>query len=154
MIEISVPNRDTYTLHHATFDVNGTLATDGQLIAGVDTLLAALGRRLHIHLLTADTHGKQAAIDAALGLSAHIITGGAAEKADIVRALGASHVVAVGNGANDAPMFSAAALSIAVLGEEGLAVETLLAADLMVRHVHDALHLLLRPNRLVASLRR
>ncbi|GAB4435199.1 MAG: HAD family hydrolase [Anaerolineae bacterium] len=154
MIEIEIPGRGVLTLHHAAFDVNGTLATDGRLIEGVDTLLATLRERVAVHLLTADTHGRQAAIDAQLGLSARIITRGAAEKAEIVRALGAEHVVAVGNGANDAPMFGAAALAIAVLGEEGLAVAALQSADVVVRHIHDALALLLTPRRLVATLRR
>ncbi|MBN1285300.1 MAG: HAD hydrolase family protein [Anaerolineae bacterium] len=154
MIEVAIPGRGALALHHAAFDVNGTLATDGELIEGVAALTAELGQRLTVHLLTADTHGKQAAIDAQLGLKARIITQGAPEKAAVVRALGGAHVVAIGNGANDAPMFEAAALSIAVLGEEGLAVETLQAADIVVRHIHDALRLLLSPNRLVASLRR
>ena len=45
-------------------------------------------------------------------------------------------------------------LAIAVLGEEGLAMETLNAADVVVPHVNAALDLLLNPLRLVATLRR
>ncbi len=154
MIEIEVPGRGMYTLHHAAFDVNGTLATDGKLIEGVGALLAELHKHVEVHLLTADTYGAQAAIDAQLGLTARIITQGAAEKAAIVRAMGAEHVVAIGNGANDAPMFAEAALAIAVQGEEGLSVEAIQAADVVVRGIHDAIRLLLTPRRLVASLRR
>lgn len=154
MIKMNIPGRDNLNLYHAAFDVNGTLATGGELITGVESLIAELREHLTIHLLTADTHGKQAAIDAQLGLKAHIITQGAQEKAAFVRELGRQHVIAIGNGTNDAPMFKEAALSIAVLGEEGLAVETLQAADIVVRHIHDALRLLLSPTRLVASLRR
>jgi soluble P-type ATPase len=71
-----------------------------------------------------------------------------------IEQLGAEHVVAIGNGANDAGMLSAAALGIAVLGAEGLAVEALLAAAVVVGCIEDGLDLLLHPQRLVATLRR
>jgi P-type E1-E2 ATPase len=154
LIELNIPGRGLIRLRHLVTDVNGTLAFDGVLLTGVSRALLALRDRLELHLLTADTHGRQHLIDAQLGTTARIITQGAAEKAAIVRELGAEHVVAIGNGANDAPMFKEAALAIAVLGEEGLAVEALQAADVMVRRIHDALNLLLMPDRLRASLRR
>ncbi len=154
MIEIDIPGRGLYTLHHAAFDVNGTLAVGGELVEGAAPLLARLGQQLEIHMLTADTHGRQHLIDQALDMEARIITEGAEEKAAIVRALGAAGVVAIGNGANDAAMFAEAALAIAVLGDEGLAVEALQAADVVVKRIHDAANLLLLPDRLVATLRR
>jgi soluble P-type ATPase len=51
-------------------------------------------------------------------------------------------------------MLSAAALGIAVLGQEGLDPEALQAADLLVTQIADALDLLLHPQRLVATRRR
>jgi soluble P-type ATPase len=51
-------------------------------------------------------------------------------------------------------MLSSAALGIAVLGPEGLAVEALRAAHVVVARIEDALDLLLHPQRLVATLRR
>ncbi len=151
---IDIPNRGQLHLRHAVFDVNGTLACDGVLVEGIKPLIDQLRTQMQVHMLTADTHGRQHSIDAQLGFSARIITRGAVEKAEIVRELGADQVVAIGNGANDAPMFQAAALAIAVLGDEGLAVETLQQADVVVRHIHNALGLLLNPNRLRATLRR
>jgi soluble P-type ATPase len=71
-----------------------------------------------------------------------------------VAKLGPSQTVAIGNGANDARMLAAAVLGIATLGPEGLATITLQAADLVVGRVEDALDLLLRPQRLIATLRR
>ncbi len=154
MIQIDIPGRGSITLNHAVFDVNGTLAFDGRLLPGVAERFAVLQAHLMLHMLTADTHGMQASIDAALGLPATIITGGTSEKADRVRQLGSADVVAIGNGANDAAMLEAAALGIAVLGPEGLAVPALQAADLVVFSITDALDLLLNPRRLVATLRR
>ena len=60
----------------------------------------------------------------------------------------------MGNGANDAGVLKAAAIGIAVLGEEGLAVEALLAADIVTPGAVEALGLLEFPTRLIATLRR
>ncbi len=75
-------------------------------------------------------------------------------KLEYVRALDANRVVAIGNGRNDRAMIEAAALGIAVIQVEGAAVETLLAADIAVSSVLDALDLLASPLRLAATLRR
>jgi P-type E1-E2 ATPase len=80
--------------------------------------------------------------------------GEASQKAAFVRGLGAEHVVAIGNGANDAAMLQKAAIGIAVLGPEGLALEALLAADVVAPDILTALELLQDPARLVATLRR
>ncbi|MBP7691750.1 MAG: HAD family hydrolase [Anaerolineales bacterium] len=156
MIELTIPGRGILQVEHLVCDVNGTLAKDGHLLDKVARLVAALKDRLTVHLLTADTYGRQAAIDLQLGLRAvRLQPGGEAEqKADYVRALGAEHVIAVGQGANDAAMLKTAAIGIAVLGDEGLAVEALVNADLVAASIYDALNLLEFPTRLVATLRR
>ncbi len=155
-LEIAIPGRGTIVLHHAVFDVNGTLATDGVLIEGVAERLQALKDHLEIHLLTADTHGGQAEIDRLLGLTAQRLRPGGEreQKALYVSSLGAENVVAIGNGANDVGMLEIAAIGIAVLGTEGLNGEALRTADVVVTSIHDALDLLLKPKRLSATLRR
>jgi P-type E1-E2 ATPase len=156
MIELNLPGATHLHLDHLVLDVNGTLALDGRLLEGVAERIAALQGQVSVHLLTADTHGRQATIDQVLGLQAvRLKPGGeAGQKGDYVRSLGAENVAAVGNGANDAEMLKAAALSIAVLGGEGLAIATLLAADALACGPLDALDLLLNPRRLVATLRK
>lgn len=153
MIEVDIPGRGPLRLDHVVFDVNGTIALDGDLLPGVAERIAALRQQVGVHLLTADTHGKQAEIDAALGLQASVVSS-PVEKMAYVLNLGADEVVAIGNGANDSNMFQAAVLSIAVLGPEGLSGETLRSADVLVGSITDALDLLLHPRRLVATLRR
>ncbi len=142
-------------LVHLVFDVNGTLAVDGVLMDGLVKRIAALRDRLQVHLLTADTHGRQAIIDRQLNLVAVRVEPGdeRQQKADYVRQLGAEMVVAIGQGANDAAMLKEAGLGICVLSPEGTAVETLLAADLVVPDIFTALDLLEKPLRLIASLR-
>lgn len=156
MIELNIPGRGALCLEHLVSDVNGTLAVDGQLIKGVARKLSTLRDRLTIHLLTADTHGKQAIIDQQLNLQAVCIKPGneAIQKADYVRNLGAETVVALGQGANDAEMLKAAALGICVMSVEGVASETLISADLVMPNILSALELLDKPLRIVASLRK
>jgi P-type E1-E2 ATPase len=156
MIELTVPGRGILELEHLVTDVNGTLAIDGQLIEGVVKRITALRDRLNIHMLTADTHGRQAVIDQQLALTAiRIAPGGeATQKADYVRKLGGDKVVAIGQGANDAEMLELAALGICVMSQEGAAKETLLAADIVVPNILAAFELLEKPLRIVASLRK
>jgi P-type E1-E2 ATPase len=156
MIELTIPGRGTVQLDHLVCDVNGTLALDGKLIEGVARALGALRDRLEIHLVTADTHGRQSIIDQQLGVQAVRLVPGdeAGQKAAFVRQLGAERVVAIGQGANDAGMLSAAAIGIALISPEGLAVAALQAADLLAGDILSALELLEKPLRLVATLRK
>jgi len=156
MIELNIPGRGQVQLLHLVCDVNGTLALDGQLLEGLSRPLAALRDRLELHLLTADTHGKQQIIDQQINLRAERIQPGgeAAQKAAYVRSLGAENVIAIGQGANDAEMLRQAAIGVCVLSKEGTAVETLLAADVVLPDIYRAVELLENPLRLVATLRK
>jgi len=156
MIELNIPGYGILRLEHLVCDVNGTLAVDGQLAEGLPRSMRALRDRLQIHLLTADTHGKQAIIDQQLGLQAVRIQPGneAGQKAEYVHRLGAEQVVAIGQGANDATMLQAAALGICILSREGSATQSVLSADLLVPDIYAALELLEKPLRIVATLRK
>ena len=155
MIKLDIPGRGVVQLAHLVCDVNGTLAVDGQLHAGVAQIFATLRERLSLHLLTADTHGRQSIIDQQLDLEAVRVTRGneAAQKAEYVRSLGSEHVAAIGQGANDAAMLKAAAIGIGILSVEGLSGDALLAADIIVPDIYAALGLLEKPLRIVATLR-
>ena len=156
MIELNIPGRGIIQLDHLVSDVNGTLALDGRLHEELARVLKPLRDQLEVHLLTADTHGQQHLIDQQLNLQAVRIQPGneAGQKAEYVRCLGAERVVAIGQGANDAAMLNAAVLGICVLSKEGVALETLLAADLLVPDIFYAFELLEKPLRIVASLRK
>ena len=156
MIELNIPGRGSLRLEHLVTDVNGTLAVDGVLIDGVAKRVAAIQDRLRVHMLTADTHGRQALIDKQLNLVATRLGAGneQEQKRSFVEKLNAASVVAIGQGANDAAMLKAAALGICVLSPEGIALETLLAADVVVPDIMAAFDLLDKPVRLVATLRK
>jgi P-type E1-E2 ATPase len=155
MIQMDIPGRGTLRIAHVVLDVNGTLAKDGRLLDKVAKPLTALRDRVTIHLLTADTYGRQDNIDLMLGLRAIRIQPGdeGQQKAEYVQQLGAASVIAIGQGANDAAMLRAAAIGVAVLGDEGLASSALQAADIVMGSIFDALNLLEYPTRLIATLR-
>ena len=156
MIEVIIPGREPLRLQHLVSDVNGTLALDGNLIDGITKRLATLRDRLNIHLLTADTHNRQSAIDQQLDLVAAYVKPGnePQQKAKFVRNLGAETVVAIGQGANDVAMLKAAVIGIGILSPEGIASEAILAADLLVPDIFSALALFEKPLRIVATLRK
>jgi soluble P-type ATPase len=155
MIELAIPGFGDLKLRHLVLDYNGTLSCDGVLLDGVREALASLAEHVQIHVLTADTFGSAAASLAGLPCTLKVLPAAdqAQAKAEYVRALGAGGCAAVGNGRNDRLMLKESALGMAVVQEEGAAVETLLAARLVFRDIRRALEALLHPLRLTASLR-
>ena len=152
MIRVDIPPRGWVELRHAVFDVNGTLALDGEPFPGVVDRLRALANVLSLHALTAGTHGNIADLEHMLGIPLQMITTGD-EKTRYVEQLGAEHVIAIGNGVNDTGMLRRAAIGVAVLGGEGVAISSLQAADVLVLSPIDAIDLVLKPKRLGATLR-
>ena len=155
MIELNIPGRGALQLEHLVCDVNGTLAVDGQLIDGVAAAIGRLHNRLQIHMVTADTYGRQNNIDQRLNLQAVRLQPGneSEQKAAYVRQIGAQITAAIGQGANDAGMIKEAALGICVLSAEGAAALTLMVSDLVLPDIISALEILENPIRIVASLR-
>lgn len=154
-MQIAIPGFGTLRLEHLVLDYNGTLALDGRPLPGVKTRLKRLARSVRIHVVTADTFGKARAGLRGVNCRLEILESGAEDraKAAYVRRLGSSHVACIGNGRNDRRMLRIAGVGIAVVQAEGAAAEAVAAADLLVPSMTDALDLLLRPRRLIASLR-
>ena len=152
VIEVVVPGRAALAVRHLVLDLNGTLALDGRVLAGIPERVTALREHLRVHILTAGSHGHVEEATRVLGLQPIPISSGE-EKSAHVRALGPETVAAMGNGANDVLMLREAALAIAVLGPEGLCPDALRAADVVVGDPCAGLDLLLYPTRLVATLR-
>ena len=162
MIEVEIPGGAVLAIENVVLDMNGTLAVDGKLLEGVAERVRLLAERVQVTVLTADTHGGARHLEKELGVRTVVLKRGDSpkpapedqQKADFVGSLGAKHTAAVGNGTNDARMLQECALGICVVGREGAAAATLAAADVVVCDVRDALDLLLKPIRLVATLRR
>ncbi len=155
MTEVSIPDYGQVRLAHLVLDYNGTLACDGALIEGVAERLSDLSRDLEIHVVTADTFGKAASGLSGLPCKLAVLGVERQETAKLayINELGPQTTVAIGNGRNDRLMLKEAALGIAVVQEEGTAVESVLAADIVCPDILSALDLLSNPLRLVATLR-
>lgn len=156
MVNISIPGRNIeLKLTRLLLDMNGTISTDGVLLAGVKEKLERLKNDLDIYLLTADTVGNAVNVAEELGIELFKVSGdeGGQDKLDILNTLDTEKTIAIGNGYNDSLMLEHAVLSIVVLGEEGCSVHALKNADIMVKDINDALGLLLNPLRIIDTLR-
>ena len=154
MLEINIPGREPLKLDHLVLDYNGTIAKDGKLIPSVPERLVALSAVMQIHVLTADTFCSVESECRDLPVAVHTFPkeNAAQSKLEIVNSLSGG-VVCVGNGFNDILMFDAASLSVAVMDEEGVCTALLPHADVLVASPAAALDLLIKKDRLRATLR-
>jgi soluble P-type ATPase len=155
MIHLDIPDFGQLNLDYLVLDFNGTLAVNGRLLPGVADQLNGLAEKLEIVVLTADTFGSAhtALVDVRCDLAVLPPGNQTVGKRDVVRRFGVERCVCVGNGRNDRLMLQDAALGIAVMQAEGTAVDTLMAADIVIPSIVDALALLTSPRRLTATLR-
>lgn len=155
MIDFDIPGFGQRSLLHLVLDYNGTLAIDGRVQPGVFSRLSRIKQLLTIHILTADTYGTVRSTFGQTDYVVHILPHGDERqaKADYVRSLGPMSCACLGNGNNDASMLKDAALSMAILQPEGVAMAALSAAHILVPGIEAGLDLLLYPQRLKATLR-
>jgi soluble P-type ATPase len=74
-------------------------------------------------------------------------------KLDVLIHLGKNETVCFGNGYNDREILKQAALGIGIIQQEGAAIQTLIAADMVCNNILDALSCLSDPKRIIATLR-
>ena len=155
MIEVKVPGYKTVKLNYLVLDYNGTLSCDGEVIQGVKNRLSTLSEQLSVHVITADTFGKVESRlkDVPCEITVLPLENQDLAKLEYIKKLGADRTVCIGNGRNDRLMLKAAVLGIAVVLEEGAAVETVMDADVVFTSINSALDLLSNPLRLTATLR-
>lgn len=156
MIEIAIPGRTTFHITYLILDLNGTIAVDGNLIRGVHHRLNRLNKTVEIIVVTADTNRNAERLVKDLPVDLYRIEEieECAQKERLVSEKGKEHTVCVGNGSNDVLMLRESAIGICIVGREGASSQALMAADLVVTGINDALELLLKPHRMKASLRR
>jgi len=154
-LKLEIPGFGTVEIGRVVMDLNGTLGTEGVPDAGTVDRLRKLSERLDLIVLTADTHGRAKDLPADFGMRIERLEGGHEDeqKAAFVEKAGADGTVTLGNGNNDVGLLRCARVGICVIGEEGASRRAVEAADIVVHHVHDALDLLLKPKRLLATLR-
>ena len=154
MITFKIPGREEITLSHLVLDYNGTIAEDGEIIEGIRSRLEVLKDKLGIYVITADTHGTATKKCEGLPLEIKVFptTEVGEIKASEVRKLEGG-VACIGNGFNDIQMSDAADISICVIGREGCCGALISHCDVIVTSIEDALDLLIKTDRLRATLR-
>ena len=99
MISIDIPGYRRLDLAHLVLDYNGTIALDGELIAGVDLMLRTLEMEMAVHVITADTFGKVEERLAGLDCRLSILGAGPQDLAKLayVKQLGCDQTACIGN---------------------------------------------------------
>ena len=121
----------------------------------VKILIREIATHLEVFVLTADTHGTAAAECAGLPVTLKTFPTDSAmhSKLEILHSLNGEFCCAIGNGRNDILMCQNAALSICIMGEEGCCSKLMEHTHVTVKSIENALELLLKPKRLIATLR-
>ena len=155
-MEIEIPGRGIIKIKNLLLDYNGTIACDGKVIPSVKEKIEAINKKgIKVHLVTADTHGTARNECANMPIEIQIFdnSNAAENKREIPEKLGAENCICIGNGFNDGQMFEACSISIVVMGTEGCSAKSLVKADIVCKNIEDAFDLILKPSRMIATLR-
>ncbi len=155
MITIDIPGWGNMKIENIVLDLNGTIATDGEIPPEVKEKIKLLSEKVKIYILTADTQGTDSdeIKDMNVGMVKMPEERSKKGKFEFLKTLDVKRTVAIGNGNNDQLILKEAALGIGVLGEEGLSASAMKNSDIIVKNISDALDLFLKPKRLIATLR-
>lgn len=156
MLTLSIPGfKEELNIEHLVLDFNGTLAIDGKLITGVKERLLRVHEELKIHVITGNSFGS--ATEELKDIPCRVVllqaTEQGIEKENYLKRLDPSKVISIGNGRNDCLLVKASAIGIAVMQDEGIAVQTLMAADIVAKDILSALDIINNPTRFKATLR-
>lgn len=153
-MKVHIPGQGELILETIVLDLNGTIAVHGTLVDGVAERLTKLkDRGLKIILFSGDTRGNAQKLADDLGIE-FIRAGTAGEKASEIDKVKPETCVAIGNGLIDLQKIQKTKLGIVTLQAEGVHTKTLMAADIVVPSINDALDLLLDESNLIATLRK
>ncbi|AKA70398.1 HAD family hydrolase [Clostridium scatologenes] len=156
MIMVDVPGYKSIKVKNVVFDFNGTMAEDGIMIEEIRGKIKELSNKdVNIFILTSDTYGTVVKQSKDLPVTVEVFNkeNSSEDKKRVVEKLGCEITAAIGNGRNDIEMFKKSTLSIAIIGKEGCFSKAIFEADIVVNNPVDAIDLLLKHNRIKATLR-
>jgi soluble P-type ATPase len=154
MISIQRPGQSNLEIDFILLDFEGTLASDRRVHPKTKDKINLLSKRTKIYILTkGEKEGVEEALKKVKAEIVYLDEGKSSQqKLDLLRQLGVSRTVAVGNGVDDAPMMEEAGFSLCVIGKEGTSSEAMDKADVVFMNILDALDFLLKPLRQKATL--
>ena len=156
MISISRPGQANLEIEFILIDFEGTLASDRRVHPKAKDKINLLSKRTKIYILTKEEKSLvEEVLEKVKAEIVYLMEGEVPQqKLDLLRKLGASQCVAIGNGADDVAMIEEASLGICVLSKEGTFTEAMKKADVVFMNFLDALDFLLKPLRQKATLGR
>ncbi len=154
-MKLEIPGREKIEIKDVVFDYNGTIAIDGLLIEGVGEYINELANVVNFHVITADTYGSVEKALANINCKVVKISKENQDfsKLDYLLNLGKETTLCVGNGKNDRLMLKESVIGIALIQDEGVCVESLLAANIACKSIMDVFAYFKEPNRIIATLR-
>ncbi len=154
MIHIQRPGQEPLEIDFILIGFEGTLASDRRVHPKAKDKINLLSRRSKIYILTKEEKERIEEVLRKVNAEIIYLTEGESsqKKSDLVRQLGATRAVTVGNGGDDVPMMKEAAFGLCVIGKEGASSEALKNADVVFTDILDALDFLLKPLRQKATL--
>jgi len=154
MISIERPGQGNLEIEFILIDFEGTLASDRRVHPKAKDKINLLSKRTKIYILAkGEKEGVEESLRRVKAEIFYLTEGeGSRRKLDLLRQLGPTRTVAIGNGVDDAPMIEEAGLGICIISKEGTSVEAMKRADVVVSNILDALDFLLKPLRQKATL--
>ena len=153
----NIPNLGKCEIHNILLDLNGTLTQFGKYPTDLRSLIQEMKKFFEIYVISANTRGTLDQIADDLGIKAIHIPKSKSEKESkltSLRVLNSDQTIAIGNGNNDIEIITQSKIGIAVLGNEGVSIQSMISADLVVPSISDALKILLDEKALIATLRK
>jgi len=153
-MEFNIPGTGSIEIGTIILDLNGTVTVNGRIVRGLKRRLKRLKKKgIRVIILSGDTRGNASRVADRLGIEL-IKAATQDEKEKAVLKLDPSTCASIGNGLIDAKTIECVQLGIVTMQSEGVHVQTLQAADIVVPSVIDALDLFIHEKRLVATLRK
>ncbi len=157
MRNINIPNYGIVIIKNVIFDINGTIQFQGKVSPELYNKFEELKKIYNIFLISADTRGNLKEIAEKfdvnyIKINSQGITEAEAKNKELIR-LGKDITVAIGNGNNDALMLKNAILGIAILGNEGASIKSIMNSDVILPDPLNAFDFLLDEKIMIATLR-
>lgn len=150
----SIPGSGELELRTIILDLNGTLSVGGEVVEGVKERLRILREKgFRIVFFTGNTRGDADAMAEDLEIEWQLAHS-AEDKKSLAEDMEPETCVSIGNGLIDLELMKTVKLRIVTLQAEGVHVQTLLNADIVIPTITDALDLFIDDQRLVATLRK
>ncbi|HSW66522.1 MAG TPA: hypothetical protein VLI54_05285 [Bacillota bacterium] len=149
-----IPGQGQLTIKTVILDLNGTLSVGGQIVDGVKSRLDKLKEQgMQVLFFTGNTRNDADDLATNLGIEWKLAKN-AEDKRNLALQLDPDTCASIGNGRIDLELMKTVKLGIVTLQSEGVHVETLLACDIIIPTINDALDLFIDSQRLIATLRK